>query len=405
MMKRICVFFLLFFYVFSIGFWQGTFEKRWVVKTSPNSEGLYVKGVFIAETPYQNATVVELSTATNVEKENESQYIVYERQYPGVENFIYAKANVVSYYLPRIKEDPPLDSEPIFTTNKKAMYNELIKAKADELKNETVLKTIVALTSFVHEYVEYNETAAGEMGAAEVFVERRGVCVEYSHLLMAMLNAVGIENRMVYGYAYSERWEPHVWVEAYVPNYGWVDVDPTYGQVGFLDGRRIAMNINDRKEGIYDFIQLRNGVGDFEYSLYTEPQQESGFDLANIHITYNWPYFIVNVENKNDFYVYGRYEISFPNNISNSEKKTIFLGPHETVVYKYRINEESFEDGYMYFVKVRVKFLDNEEERGFEVRKPTAVVEKHSKENGWLERMIEEINKFLFVVLKQLGLA
>ncbi|MGC9005179.1 MAG: transglutaminase-like domain-containing protein [Candidatus Micrarchaeia archaeon] len=383
--------------------WEGGFEKRWVVNTTANSKELYLKGVFIAETPYQNITVTEISTATNTQKDNGNYYVIFERQYPETENVVYGKVNIFSYYAPKIKEDPHLAGQPIFPENEKVMYNEFIKARADELKNETVLGTIIALNDFVHNYVNYNESAAEENSAIEVFANRQGVCVEYAHLLMAMLNAVGIENRMVYGYAYSEKWEPHVWVEAYVPDYGWIDVDPTYGQVGFLDGRRIAMNINEKKEAIYDSVRLRDGEVDFEYSLYATPKHEEKFDLVDINITYSWPYFIVKLENKNDFYVIGEYEMNFPNNISNSEKKTILLKPYETDVFQYRIHNESLGDGYIYFANVRAKFMDDVREERFEMRKPMVIVEKHEREREWWERVIDEINKFLLEIGKQFG--
>lgn len=403
MIKRWVVFVLLFVCVFSIRLWEGNFEKRWVVSTSPNSEDLYLIGIFIAETPYQNITIVETSSTANIEKKDGNYYIVYERRYPEMENSVYGKAVVVSHYLPEIKDDPLLDAQPIFPDNEKVMFNKFIKAKADELKNETVLQTIIALNNFVHEYVEYNKSAAQDSGAIEVYASRRGVCVEYTHLLMAMLNAVGIENRMVYGYAYSEKWEPHVWVEAYVPNYGWVDVDPTYDQVGFLDGMRVAMNIGDDRKGMYDSARLKNGQVDFEYSMYADPEHEEKFDLVWIDVDYAWPYFTVKVENKNGFYVFGAYEANFPEGISNSEKKTIILKPYETVVFRYRINEEELKNDYIYFVNARAKFLDDEKEARFEVRKPQPVVEKHEREKEWWEIIIEKINKFLFEIGKQMG--
>ncbi|GEM_PF-2382482 len=403
MIKKCGAFVLFFVCVFSIGLWEGRFEKRWVVNTTPNSEELRLDGVFVAETPYQTITKIETSTATDAEKRGENYYIVHERRYPETENFVYGGADVVSHYLPKIKEDPELDGQPIFPDNEKVMYNEFIKTRADGLKNKTVLGTLIALNDFVHGYVDYNRSAAGEGSAIKVYADRQGVCVEYTHLLMAMLNAVGIKNRMVYGYVYSEKWEPHTWVEAYVPGYGWVDADPTYGQVGFLDGRRVVMNINDRKDAIYDSVSLRNGEVDFEYSLYAEPEREEEFDLVDITITYSWPYFVVKVENKNDFYVLGVYEINFPNNISNSERRTIILKPYEAGVFQYRINEEGLGDGYIYFVNLRAKFVDNVKEERFEVRKPSVVVEKHEREREWWEILIEEINRFLLGLGGQLG--
>ncbi len=72
---------------------------------------------------------------------------------------------------------------------------------------------------------------------AEVFAARRGVCQDFSHLMIACLRALGLAARYVSGYLLTEPppGQPrligadasHAWVALWCPGAGWVDVDPT----------------------------------------------------------------------------------------------------------------------------------------------------------------------------------
>jgi transglutaminase-like putative cysteine protease len=75
---------------------------------------------------------------------------------------------------------------------------------------------------------------------AEVFEKRRGVCQDYSHVMIACLRSLGLSARYVSGYL---RTAPvtavdsapeligadasHAWVAVYAPPFGWVPLDPT----------------------------------------------------------------------------------------------------------------------------------------------------------------------------------
>ena len=68
---------------------------------------------------------------------------------------------------------------------------------------------------------------------AEVFGQRRGVCQDFAHLLIACCRCVGIPARYVSGYLYDRSNGPydvlatHAWVEAHVGS-GWLGLDPTH---------------------------------------------------------------------------------------------------------------------------------------------------------------------------------
>ncbi len=72
---------------------------------------------------------------------------------------------------------------------------------------------------------------------AEVFRTRRGVCQDFSHLMLACLRSIGLACRYQSGYLLTRPPEgrerlvgadaSHAWIALYVPLVGWVELDPT----------------------------------------------------------------------------------------------------------------------------------------------------------------------------------
>ena len=71
----------------------------------------------------------------------------------------------------------------------------------------------------------------------EVMKERKGVCQDFAQIAIACVRAVGIPARYVSGYIETLPPEgqekligadaSHAWFSVFVPQYGWVDFDPT----------------------------------------------------------------------------------------------------------------------------------------------------------------------------------
>lgn len=69
----------------------------------------------------------------------------------------------------------------------------------------------------------------------EALSQRAGVCQDYSHILIALLRRVGVPARYVSGYLFhrsdsgdrSVADATHAWVEALLPELGWIGFDPT----------------------------------------------------------------------------------------------------------------------------------------------------------------------------------
>ena len=83
----------------------------------------------------------------------------------------------------------------------------------------------------------------------EVLYQRRGVCQDFAHLMLACLRGVGLPARYVSGYLLTDPppGQPrlvgadasHAWVAAYAPEHGWIEFDPTNDQPA--DNRYITL--------------------------------------------------------------------------------------------------------------------------------------------------------------------
>ena len=70
---------------------------------------------------------------------------------------------------------------------------------------------------------------------AQAIKERRGVCQDFAHIMIAIARNWGVPARYVSGYLYHRRQDKdrsaedatHAWIETYLPSFGWVGFDPT----------------------------------------------------------------------------------------------------------------------------------------------------------------------------------
>lgn len=96
------------------------------------------------------------------------------------------------------------------------------------------LDIILEFNSYVFYNFRYDTTATRINSTLyEVWNMKAGVCQDFAHILIYMLQLTNIPARYVCGYICPNhdglRGEgaTHAWVEAYLPNYGWFGIDPT----------------------------------------------------------------------------------------------------------------------------------------------------------------------------------
>lgn len=96
------------------------------------------------------------------------------------------------------------------------------------------------IMAFVDDQFEYAPGSTQvESTVAQVFEQKRGVCQDFAHLMIALCRAAGIPARYVSGYFHVEKLvsgsaddnsASHAWVECFVPGIGWVGYDPTHNR-------------------------------------------------------------------------------------------------------------------------------------------------------------------------------
>jgi transglutaminase-like putative cysteine protease len=99
-------------------------------------------------------------------------------------------------------------------------------------------KTPLEIAKDLNEYVYKNfkyitGITSVETTLDEVWNLKAGVCQDFAHMLLVMLRMLGIPSRYVSGYICPNRngmrgeGATHAWVEAYIPYFGWLGLDPT----------------------------------------------------------------------------------------------------------------------------------------------------------------------------------
>ena len=128
--------------------------------------------------------------------------------------------------------------------------DEYIKQEAKTLLQDqgTLLDVIKANYKYVNDKLEYDQNKATSentrIGAKEALLGGPSVCMEYADVMISLLRAQGIPSRAALGYANLREIAPdnqvrHQWVQVWVPDYGWLSVDPTFESSNMKIGQMV----------------------------------------------------------------------------------------------------------------------------------------------------------------------
>ncbi len=117
-------------------------------------------------------------------------------------------------------------------------------------KGGDVLAELHALLDRLFEEMLHDtDEAEGATDAAEAFARKRGPSRDLSHIFIAAAHSLGIPARYVGGYYRSDdavgaQAAGHAWVEASVPDLGWVAFDPANGSCPTDAHVRVAVGLD-----------------------------------------------------------------------------------------------------------------------------------------------------------------
>ncbi len=133
-----------------------------------------------------------------------------------------------------------------------AKPTDLLLALAQEFglsRQQDPLTTLRLLTSQVYHTFQYTPNATQvDSPIDDALRLRKGVCQDFSHVMISLCRWLGIPARYVSGYLFHREQETrvandatHAWVEALLPDLGWVGFDPTANRMAGVQHIRVAL--------------------------------------------------------------------------------------------------------------------------------------------------------------------
>jgi len=120
----------------------------------------------------------------------------------------------------------------------------IAKAKEITAGSHTIWEAARAIAGWVNKNIKY-QTIDDPIDAKETLRQGKGVCLQYAVLTVSLCRAVMIPARCIMGYVGvngGKYFIGHAWMEVYVGTEGWIPLDPTSGQLAFVDAGHIGIS-------------------------------------------------------------------------------------------------------------------------------------------------------------------
>lgn len=118
--------------------------------------------------------------------------------------------------------------------NFKALPDIQFIAEAEIARKQSPFQSAQNVSEYIYKTFEYRTgITTVETTLDEIWKLKSGVCQDFAHMLLAILRLMDIPARYVSGYICPNKsgmrgeGATHAWVEAYIPFYGWLGLDPT----------------------------------------------------------------------------------------------------------------------------------------------------------------------------------
>jgi transglutaminase-like putative cysteine protease len=119
-----------------------------------------------------------------------------------------------------------------------------------ERNGSDLLDTLLDLNESIHREYQYAQGATTLLTTPfETYVNRRGVCQDFTNLFICIARLLSVPARYVCGYLYTgpkatnvaQGEASHAWAQVYLPEVGWRGFDPTNGIVTQTSHVRVAV--------------------------------------------------------------------------------------------------------------------------------------------------------------------
>ncbi len=268
----------------------------------------------------------------------------------------------------------------------------------NKFKTEKFLETLKEVIEWVNDYVEYAEGNdfqkyyAFQRSAIDTLRERKGVCDEFSNLAAAILRSKNIPTKIAIGVVYDgKKWGNHAWLEVYHPDEGWIATDPTFREIGFVDGTHIKMGAyNDVTKSLAK-ASYPKGVS-VTLNTQTLPDitinSKKYFDKVDTNIVtkdlnaLQWNEMKIKIKNKTNEAIF--LPVVIPNKYSElifaKSKKTIHLEANEEKEISFTVYPNiNLGETQVAKAQLGVNTLSEKKEEEIEIR------QKEDFDNGWIE--------------------
>lgn len=122
---------------------------------------------------------------------------------------------------------------------------------SSNLNSKSPFKAVLELCEYVYKNFKYIQGITDiNSDIDDVWKLKAGVCQDFSNILLQMVRMIGIPARYVSGYICPNdaitRGEgaTHAWIEAFIPFYGWLGIDPTNNAIADENHVRLAVGRN-----------------------------------------------------------------------------------------------------------------------------------------------------------------
>jgi transglutaminase-like putative cysteine protease len=119
-----------------------------------------------------------------------------------------------------------------------------------ERNDADLIGTLLDMNRSIYKEYKYSQgSTTNATTAFEVYASRRGVCQDFTNLLICLARLLGVPARYTCGYVYTgpkaenraQSEASHAWVQLYLPEVGWKGFDPTNGILTQTDHVRVAV--------------------------------------------------------------------------------------------------------------------------------------------------------------------